>query len=817
VLDQDISTADALRLLSFRDDDPATLDRRRFLQLVAGGVGGGLALGTLGEALLPGFGPEALDRVHAASSPLGPGDSILVIIGMYGGNDGLNTVVPYTDGNYYTQHGAQAVPAGSVLPLSSTLGLHPNLPELKRWWDDRRLAVVLGVGYPDPDLSHFNSMAYWMSGHRYQIPSSGWVGRWLDGLGGGDDLFRAAAIGTSVPLHMAGTIRRASAVPPQEPPFGGGTDPADVRLYNTVRTLSAPAGRGPWHDAVSAALRDQVDLAATVTPLFLTSMPDDELEQKMEAAARLINANLGFRVYECSWGDFDSHRNQPGMHPTRMAELNAAVARFFTTLNAEWRDQVTVMTFSEFGRTSWDNDSAGTDHGTSSCAFVFGQQVQGGFYGQQPSLAGLDRWDRMPYHVDFRSLYASVIDGWLGGGSSSILNGTFEDLRLFRAPPGAGIPLPPLETGAFVPITPARIYDTRTGDGGAPIRPLGPGGRANVTVLGRGGVPSSNVTAVALNITLANATAGTYLTSFPAGEGMPDTSTVNTVPGRDAPNMTVLAVGNDGTVDVVNAFGQANVIVDVTGYYTKGGGGSLLTPLSPGRVLDTRNEIGAPRAPIGRGRAIDVQVTDVAGVPASGVTGVVLNVTATQSSTGGWLTVYPSGEGQPPTSSLNFAPGQTVPNLVMCKVGANGKVTIYAETSDVHVIADVFGYFSATGQRHTPVRPARILDTRNAIAALGAVGPGNPLALQVAGAGGVPADATAVVMNVTATETTANTYVTIHPAGEGRPHTSNLNVEAGGTIANLVVVKLGTNGQVVLHNEFGATHLIADVLGYYRS
>jgi uncharacterized protein (DUF1501 family) len=816
MLDQDISTGDALRLLSFCDDDPATLDRRRFLQLVAGGVGGGLALGTLGDALLPALGPATLDRVYAAASPLSPSDSILVVIGMYGGNDGLNTVVPYTDGDYYAQHGGQAVPAGSVLPLNSTLGLHPNLPALKSWWDQNRLAVVLGVGYPNPDLSHFNSMAYWMSGYRNQIPSSGWIGRWLDGLGGGgDELFRAAAIGTSVPLHMAGTIRRASAVPPQAPPFGGGTDPADTRLYNAVRALASPAGLGSWHDAVSAALRDQVDLAGTVTPLFETAMPDDELEKKMEAAARLINANLGFRVFECSWGDFDSHRGQPGMHPLRMSELNAAVARFFTTLNAEWRDQVTVMTFSEFGRTTWDNDSDGTDHGTSSCAFVFGQQVRGGFYGQQPSLAGLRRWDRMEHHVDFRSLYASVIDGWLGGGSSTILNGTFEDLRLFRAPAGVGVPLPPLETGAFVPITPARIYDTRTGDGGAPVRPLGPGGRANVTVIGRGGVPTTEVTAVALNITLADVTATTYLTSFPTGEGMPETSTVNADPGRNAPNMSVLAVGENGTVDIVNALGQANLIVDITGYYTKGSGGSGLTPLSPGRILDTRNAIGAPQVPIGRGNVIDVQVSGLAGVPDAGVTGVVLNVTATGSSTGGWLTVYPSGEGLPPTSNLNFAPGQTVPNLVMCKVGANGKVTIYADTSDVHVIADVFGYYSASGQRHTPVRPWRALDTRNAIGTSGAVGPGNPVSLQLGGAGSVPADATAVVMNVTATGATANTYVTVHPAGEAKPDTSNLNVEAGGTIANLVVVKL-SGGAVQLQNEFGATHLIADVLGYYR-
>ena len=171
---------------------------------------------------------------------------------------------------------------------------------------------------------------------------------------------------------------------------------------------------------------------------------DVPLVAEMEVMARLVNANLGLRVLSAGWGDFDSHAGQPNQHSTRMRELNAAVARFFQVLAPAWASRVTIMTFSEFGRTSWSNDGAGTDHGTSAPHFVLGANVRGGRYGQRPSLAGLRRWDRMPFHVDFRDYYGSVIDGWLGGGASDVLGArAVQNLALFARAPGVDGPPPP--------------------------------------------------------------------------------------------------------------------------------------------------------------------------------------------------------------------------------------------------------------------------------------------------------------------------------------------------------------------------------------
>ncbi len=199
------------------------------------------------------------------------------------------------------------------------------------------------------------------------------------------------------------------------------------------------ASHGPWHAAVGQAFVDQLDLAATLSAHYPDDddLPESEIVARLEIAARMINANLGFRVLTAGWGDFDSHANQPDMHTERMQELNAAVKRFFEILNPAWRSRVTIMTFSEFGRTSWDNDGQGTDHGSSGAAFRDRRRTcSGGLYGLHPSLAGLDRWERMPHHVDFRSYYASIIDGWLGGGSSEVLGGNFENLGLFARGPG---------------------------------------------------------------------------------------------------------------------------------------------------------------------------------------------------------------------------------------------------------------------------------------------------------------------------------------------------------------------------------------------
>lgn len=437
MLHSDISTADALaHLHTAEPNDAASLDRRRFLRLLGLGLGAGVAGSMVGSPLLdqlmPGHDPAAW-----AAGPIGAHDGILVLIGMYGGNDGLNSVVPITDSAYYHQRGSLAIANTAALPIDATTGLHPNLTEFKRQWNLGQLAIVEGIGYANPDLSHFNSIAYWMSGRPNTASSTGWIGRWLDGhLAGARDLFAAAHIGDSVPLTMVGAVSRGTSVPASAPTFGADATPADLHRSRAIRAMKT-TNQGTWHNLVSSALVDALDVGKTLAPVIpATGMAAGPLSSQLEVAARMINANLGFRVLSTSLNDFDHHADHRTEHAARMTELNDGVRRFFEVLNPAWAHRVTVATFSEFGRTSWANESLGTDHGTAAPQFVIGPNVQGGRYGQRPTIAGLARWERMAHHVDYRSYYASLLDGWMGGGSTDVLGGTFANLGLFRSGPG---------------------------------------------------------------------------------------------------------------------------------------------------------------------------------------------------------------------------------------------------------------------------------------------------------------------------------------------------------------------------------------------
>jgi uncharacterized protein (DUF1501 family) len=835
MLDPDISTAEALAHLSRLEQDAGRFDRRRFLQLVGMGVGAGAVASTGGSLLnlgLPGLDPAAW-----AAGPIGPDDGVLVVLGMFGGNDGLNTVVPFTDGDYRTQHGSLALGGNQVLQLDANTGLHPALTEFKRFWDAGKLAIVEGVGYPNPDLSHFSSMAKWMAGRPSGIPSTGWIGRWLDGyVGAGKDLFAAAEIGRSVPLHLIGERQRATAVPAGRPGFGGGTEARQLKLYAGVRALgvSAPAG---WTGRIGEAMIDQLDVADRLVPIVpeRNQMPAIDLAADMEVMARLINANLGLRVLSTGWGDFDSHAGQPNMHPIRMQELNAAIARFFQILDPAWSSRVTIMTFSEFGRTSWSNDGAGTDHGTSAPHFVLGANVRGGFHGQRPSLAGLRRWDRMPFHVDLRDYYGSVLDGWLGGGSSTVLDGhRTDDLGLFRRGPGGSATTPPPVTGGggaggasgggsggapsvpwnFVPAAPRRILDSRNGTGGR-TRPIAAGETLTIQVAGRNGVPAA-AGAVAVNITSVGATSPTFFTAYPSGTPRPDTSTLNPWPGRATPNMAFARLGPDGRLCIFNRHGASDVVVDVMGWFVPEPAAGF-QPLVPARLLDTRRGLGAAKQRLRGGSTIELTAAGRGGVPATGAEAVVLNVAAVDPTRPGYIGLWPTGLARPTISNLNYAPGRNVANLVICKLGRNGKVSLYGHSGELDVVADVVGYFGGSGTPLVGVGPSRLLDTRIGLGTRrGPVAGGSEIDLRVTGTAGVDSAARAVVLNVTAVEAPGPSYVTVYPDGVRRPTSSSVNLNPGDTVANLVVAKVGAGGRVRLYNHSGAVHLVADVMGYFR-
>jgi len=379
--------------------------------------------------------------------------------------------------------------------------------------------------------------------------------------------------------------------------------------------------------------------------------------------------------------------------------------------------------------------------------------------------------------------------------------------------------------GRYHPLAPSRIYDSR-GSGG----PLGPNTSRDIQVTGLGGVPATGASAVIMNVTVTNTTAPSYLTVFPAGFTRPVTSNLNWTGGKTIANLVEVAVGDLGQDTVYNAFGNTDVVLDVAGWVAIPGGAptpdGLYNPLVPARILDTRNGTGGFTMPIGPGQTIDVQVTGQGLVPATGVAAAVFNVTATNSTTGGYLTLFPTGGTAPLASNVNFVANSSVPNRAAVVLGTGGKVSIYNPSGSVHAILDVNGWFTdatagGTGSLFTAVTPTRILDTRNGTGGFTVpVGPNQSIAVQVAGQGGVPAMASttppkAVVLNVTAVGPTAAGYLTVWPDLVTRPGTSDLNFAAGQTVPNLVVVQVGTNGKIDVYNVFGNTHVLIDVMGWY--
>ncbi|MDQ4089558.1 MAG: peptidoglycan recognition protein, partial [Actinomycetota bacterium] len=371
----------------------------------------------------------------------------------------------------------------------------------------------------------------------------------------------------------------------------------------------------------------------------------------------------------------------------------------------------------------------------------------------------------------------------------------------------------------YFPLSPARLLDTRIGVG-APAARLGPGGVLDVRVTGLGGVPATGVTAVALNVTVTNASGPqSWLTVWPKGAALPYASNLNFSAGVSVPNLVMAKVGADGSVSMFNQAGTVDVVADVQGWYSDSAAdGSSFVPVNPARVLDTRSG-----APLGTEGTLQLQVTGVGGVPATGVSAVVLNMTVDWASgPESYLTVWPAGGARPNSSNLNFSAGPAATNLVVARVGADGRVSVYNRVGTTHVIADVAGWFAAPGgggSRYTGISPSRILDTRDGTGRAGLagrIGPGATIDVPVVGVGGVPASGvTSIVLNVTVTDPTGpESYLTLFPSGTPRPLASNLNFVGDETVPNLVVVRV-QNGSVGIYNNAGSTHVIADVQGWF--
>jgi FtsP/CotA-like multicopper oxidase with cupredoxin domain len=380
---------------------------------------------------------------------------------------------------------------------------------------------------------------------------------------------------------------------------------------------------------------------------------------------------------------------------------------------------------------------------------------------------------------------------------------------------------PPGAPGSFVALTPSRLLDTRVGSGGA--GPIAATGVVDVQVTGRGGVPADYVGAVILNVTAVAPKASGYLTVFPTGTTAPNASNLNFGAGQVVPNLVLAKAGTGGKVSIRNgSVGTTDVVADVAGYFVSGtvvdpGG---MTSVVPSRLLDTRVAMGGS-GPVAANGTVKVQATGRGGVPATGVSAVVVNLTAVTPTGAGYLTAYPSGGTAPATSNVNFVPGQVVPNLAFVKLGPDGSFTIKNGSSGVtEVIADVAGYVKdgtvAASGMYVALTPSRILDTRTG----SAVAASSVRTLTVAGAGGVPAATgiSAVVLNVTVVAGGAPGYLTVYPADVSAPLASNLNFTPGQVVPNLVAVKTSAAGAVAIRNASSApVNVIADVAGYFTA
>ncbi|TMD10005.1 MAG: hypothetical protein E6J01_00190 [Chloroflexi bacterium] len=362
---------------------------------------------------------------------------------------------------------------------------------------------------------------------------------------------------------------------------------------------------------------------------------------------------------------------------------------------------------------------------------------------------------------------------------------------------------------AYTAQAPNRILDTRST--GTPLT----GQTLNLTVAGGTTTVPAAATAVVLNVTVTNTAGAGFLTVWPAGNARPTISNLNWAAGETRPNLVTVTVGTGGQVSLF-ANSNTDVVVDEEGFYAapSGTAGGYVA-VSPARITDTRAGSGQANAgsTLAAGTTLSVQVTGAGGVPATGVSGVVLNATVTNTSASSFLTAWATGGTMPVVSNLNWVAGWTVPNRVIVPVGTGGKVNFYNKFGSTDLVVDVDGYYTdatAAGKLFTPMTPNRVIDTRLQGGTLGA---GQSSTYAVAGFAGVPSGASGVIFNVTVTNTTAASFLTVYP--NARPLSSDLNWVAGQTIPNMTQATLSSTGTVSFYNNTGSTDLVVDLSGFF--
>ena len=397
-----------------------TVTRRKFLQLAAGtSVGAAASLLSLDEIVFA-----------ANTRPLVAGTPILVVVTLYGGNDGLNTVIPFKDPIYYKSRPDISYKAEEILQLDSQFGLNPSMTQIANLWKNGKVAIVRGAGYPSPDRSQFSSMATWQSGSPTTHSNSGWIGRWIDSQP--DDPMLAISLGSVLPPLLAGAKKVGSALPLGGLVIPKGTVGADFRK------LSLPSSSDSKLRSLAAnSMKDLFNISETITPILKRPEPkeielptinggnaggDSNLAQQLNIVSKLIQADAPTRVWSVSLGGFDTHANEANAQSILLGSVSSAIDKFMTDIKtSKHGSNVVVLVYSEFGRRVVGNASMGTDHGTSGPMFIIGDKIKGGFYGDQPSLSKLVDGD-LAVTSDFRDVYATLLEDVLKSPADRYLN-----------------------------------------------------------------------------------------------------------------------------------------------------------------------------------------------------------------------------------------------------------------------------------------------------------------------------------------------------------------------------------------------------------
>ncbi|MEZ5026242.1 MAG: DUF1501 domain-containing protein [Chitinophagales bacterium] len=371
-------------------------------------------------------------KAHQQNTTANSG-KILVVIQLTGGNDGLNTVVPFENDLYYNARPTIAIQKNTTLKLDSQLGLHPSLQGIKKLYDDGNVCLINNVGYPEPDRSHFRSMDIWQTASKSnEYKSTGWLGRYLDEqCNDCKQPTQLIEIDDTLSLAMKGENKKGLAV-------------KDVkRLYSTttspfIHTLSNQHQLGDHsHENAEYLYKTLVDTVASAEYIYKTSKiyqsaasyPNHEFGKSMKTISELIVSGVDTKVYYVSLGTFDTHYNQLVRQESLLKQLAETVEVFMNDMKKNGKaDDVLLMTFSEFGRRVEENASKGTDHGTANQIFIFGNQLKkNGVYNEAPNLSNLDEGD-LKFSVDFKNIYATLLNKWMNTDEQSILGAKYQTL-----------------------------------------------------------------------------------------------------------------------------------------------------------------------------------------------------------------------------------------------------------------------------------------------------------------------------------------------------------------------------------------------------